>query len=81
MDGETLQQKTTHIGRKNSQLQDLQWQEGGAKWVLNISEQIQDTTGHYGTKVFYMCGVAHILRTHQGKSDRAPVPANDVAAL
>ena len=29
MDGETLQQKTTHKGRKYRQLQDLQRQEGG----------------------------------------------------
>ena len=29
MDGETLQQKTTHKGRENSKLQDLQRQEGG----------------------------------------------------
>ena len=65
MDGETLQQETTHKGRKNSQLQDLQRQEGGGECVWNIIEQIQVTTGHHGAKFkgcqrhcFYMCGVA-----------------------
>ena len=38
MDGETLQQKTTHKGRKNSKLQELQRQEGGGECVWNISE-------------------------------------------
>ena len=65
MDGETLQQKTTHKGRKNTKLPDLRRQEGGGEYVWNISEQIQDTTGHHGAKTkschrqgFYMCGVA-----------------------
>ena len=65
MDSETLQQKTTHKGRENSNLQDLQRQEGGGECVSNISEQSQGTTGHHGAKAkgcqrycFNMCGVA-----------------------
>ena len=63
MDDETLQHKTTHRGRKNSQLQDLQRQEGGQECIWNIGEQIQRVTGHHGEKAkvchcFYMCGVA-----------------------
>ena len=44
-DAETLQQKTTHKGRKNSQLQDLKKQEGGGERFSNISEQIQVLLG------------------------------------
>ena len=65
MDGPTLQQKTTHKGRKNGQLQDLKRQEDGWERVWDISEQIQGTTGLHGAKAescqrhwFYMCGVA-----------------------
>ena len=50
MDGETLQQKTTRKGIKNSKLLDLQRQEGGVEWVWSISEQIQGTTVHHGAK-------------------------------
>ena len=64
MDGGTLQQKTTHKGRKNRKLQDLQRQEGGGESVWNINEHIQGTTGHHVAKAkgcqrhcFYMCGV------------------------
>ena len=35
---ETLQQKTTHKGREDSKLQDLQRQEGSGECVWNISE-------------------------------------------
>ena len=48
MDGKSLQQTTTHKGRNNSQLQDLQKQEGSGKHFWNISEQI--TTEHDGAK-------------------------------
>ena len=65
MNGETLQQKATDKGRKNSKLQDLQRQEGGGKRIWNISEQIQRTTVHHEAKpngcqrhCFYMCLVA-----------------------
>ena len=50
MDGETLQLKTTHKGRKNSKLQDPQRQEAGGECIWNISEQIQGITGHHGAK-------------------------------
>ena len=65
MDGETLQQKRTHKGRKNTKLQDLQMQEDGEKRLWNLSEPVQGTTGHHRPKAkgcqkhcFYMCGVA-----------------------
>ena len=35
---------------RNYKLQDLQGQEVGRECVWNINEQIQDTTGHHGTK-------------------------------
>ena len=47
MDGETLQQKIR--GRENSK-QDLQRHWGSGECIWNISEQIQGTAGHYGTK-------------------------------
>ena len=58
---EILQQKTTHQGRKNSQLQDLQRQEVGRECVLNITDQIQGTTGHHGAK---MKGLSETLFLH-----------------
>ena len=91
MGDQTLQQKTTRKGRKNSQLQDLQRQVGGGECIWNISEQIQGTTEHYGTKAkgcfcqrhIDKCGVVaqHAEKTHEGRADRIPSPANDVAAL
>ena len=81
MDGETLQQKTTYKGRENST---LQRQEGSVECVWYISEQIQGTTGHHGTKAkgcqrhCVTCVVLHnMLRTHQGRADRA----YDIVAL
>ena len=50
MNGETLQHKTTHKGRENRKLQDLQGQEGSGECDWNISEQIQGTAGHNGAK-------------------------------
>ena len=74
MDGEILQQKTTHRGRKNSQLQDLQRQEGGRKRLWNINEPVQSTTGHHNAKTegcqrhcFYMCGVAQHAKNTPGQ--------------
>ena len=65
MDGDTLQQNTTHEGRKNSKLQDLQRQHSKRECIWNISEQIQGTTGHdrvmtKGCQIHcvYNCGVA-----------------------
>ena len=49
MAGET-QSKATDKGRKNSQLQNLQRQEGGGKRLWNLSEPVQGTTGHHGAK-------------------------------
>ena len=48
---ETLQQKTTHKGRVNSKLQDLQRQEGSGECVLNPGKQSQGLTGHNAIKV------------------------------
>ena len=77
MDGETLQQKTTNKGRKNSQLQDLQKQESGGERVWNISEQLQGTTGHHGakTKGFYMFDVAQHTEDTPGRSREATNPS------
>ena len=47
MDGEILQQKTTHKGGENSK---LQRQEGHGERVWNISKQIQGTTGYHTAK-------------------------------
>ena len=86
MNGEILQQKITHKGRKNSQPQDLQRQEGSGKCLCSLSEPVQGTTGHHGAKAkgcqrfVYLCGVV-LLRTHHGRADNAPTPANDVAGL
>ena len=61
---------------------------GGGECIWNISEQIQGTTGHHGERlkvvrdiVFTCVLLTNMLRTHQGASDRAPIPANYVAAL
>ena len=84
MDGESLQQKTAHKGRKNIQLQDLQRQEGGGKQFWNISVRIKSATMHHGVKAkgcqrhcFYMCGVAQ----HTEDTTLTPTPANDVVSL
>ena len=47
MDGQTLQPKVTDRGRMNSQLQDLQRQEGGEKCLWNLSDPLQGMT-HQG---------------------------------
>ena len=71
MDGETLQQNTTHNGRENSKLQDLQKQ---------MSEQIQGTTGHNGarpkvvTDFLNMCGVSQHANDTQGRSRQGTNP-------
>ena len=82
MDGETLQQKTTHKGRKNSKLQDLQRQEGSGECVWNISEQIQGTTGHHVAKAkgcqrhyFYLCIVAQHAEDTPGWSRKGTNPS------
>ena len=46
----TIQQKTTHKGRENCKLKDLQRQESSGEWIWNPGKQIQDPTGHKGTK-------------------------------
>ena len=75
MYGETLQQETTHKGRENSKLQDLQRQEGGGESIWNISEQVQGTTGHNGAKAegchrhcVDMCSVAQHAEDTPGQS-------------
>ena len=82
MDGEILQQKTTHKERKNNQLQDLQRQEDGEECIRNISEQIQGTTGDHGTMVkdcqrhcFYMCGAAQHDEDIVGPSTQGTNPS------
>ena len=88
MGAEPLQQKTTHKGRKNSQLDDFKRQEGGGERFWNISEQNQGTTGHQVQSpkvvrdiVFTFLVVHNMLRKHQGGANRAPTIGNDVAAL
>ena len=74
MDGETLHQKTTHKGRKNSQLQDLQRQEGCSKHIWSWFRVLLGTMGQrprVGRDIGFTCVV---LKTHQGGAD-------DVAAL
>ena len=70
MDGETLQQKTTHKGRENSTLQDLQRQDSDGESIWKISEQIQDNNGHHGAKAeschrhcFYILGHTRAKQT------------------
>ena len=93
MDGETLQQKTTHKGRNNTKLQDFWRQEGGGECIWNTwGEQVLlDTFRYYWApwskgqgwlETFFTCVLLHnMLRTDQGGADRAPNPANDVAAI
>ena len=82
MDGESLQQKTTHKGRENSKLQDLQRQEGNGEYIWNISEQIQGATGHNVTKAvgcqsqcFDMCGVAQHAEDTPGQNRQGTHPS------
>ena len=88
LDGQTLQPKTTDQGRKNSQLQDLQGKEGGGKclWSRLVSH-FRVLLGTMGKRprvvrdIVFICVVLHnMLRTHQGRTDRAPTPGSDVAA-
>ena len=58
----------------------------GDEHVWNISEQVRGTSGHHGIKtkdcqrLFFTGVVLHnMLRTHQGRADRATTPANDVS--
>ena len=79
LDGKTVQRKTTDQGRKNSQLQDLQEQEGGGKCLWNLSEPFQGTTGHHGAKAkgcqrhcVYVCGVAQQAEDTPGRQGPSP---------
>ena len=85
MDGETLQQKTPHKERSNSQLQHFQRQEGGGECIWNIVSRFTVLLGTIEQRprvvrdIAFTCVVLHnMLRTRQG---RAPTPANDVPAL
>ena len=49
MAGQTLQQKKSYKGRKNSQLQNLQGQEGGRERIWHSGQQFQGTTDDHGT--------------------------------
>ena len=84
----TLEQKTTHKGRENSKLQDLQRKEGSGECVWNPGKQIQGLSGHNGVKAegcqrhcFGMCGVAQYAEDTLGGADRAPTPVKALAAL
>ena len=73
--------------RKNSQLQDLQRQEGGGKFLWNISELVQGTLGimeqrpRVARDIVCTCVVLHnVLRTYKFGSDREPIPINDGVA-
>ena len=81
LDCQILQPKTTDQGRNNSQLQDLQGQEGGAKHLWNLSESLQGTTRHHGAKVkgcqrhcVYVCGVAQHDEDTPGRGRQATKP-------
>ena len=50
MDGETLQQKTTHKGRKIANYRISRGRRVVGKHLCDLSEPIQGTTGHYGAK-------------------------------
>ena len=83
MDGQTSQLKSTGQGKRNSQLQDLQGQEGGGKRLWNLNEP----TGHHGAKAkgcqrhcVYMCAVAQHAEDTPGWPERVPTPGNDVTA-
>ena len=82
MDGETLQQTTTHKGRENSKLQDLQMQEGSGESIWNISDKIQGTTRHNVSKAkgclrdcFDMCGVVQHAEDTPGGSRQGTHPS------
>ena len=83
MDGETLQKKTTHIGKKSSKLQEVVEN----VFVIVVSRfRVLLGTMEQRPKVvrdiIFTCVVLHNwLRTRQGRADRAPTLANDVAAL
>ena len=78
MNDATIQQKITHKGRKNSKLQDLQRQEGAGEGIWNISEQIRVLLGTMQQRLRVVKNIAftfvvlqNMLRTHQGRADRA----------
>ena len=58
MDGETLQQKTTHKARENCKLQDLQRQEGSGGAFGILGQQIQAIIIMY----LYSAQYLHILQ-------------------
>ena len=81
MAGQALQQKTTDKGGENSQLQDIQGQEG--HW--NISAKVQGTAVHHGAEAksceghcVNMCGAAQHAEKLSGGADRPPTPADDI---
>ena len=74
---------TTDKGRKNSQLQDLQRQEGGGMLVSTFGVLLgtMEQRPRVVRDIVYACVVLHNMMTHQGGEDRAPNPGNDGAAL
>ena len=72
----------------NSQLQDLQRQEGGGKRFWNISEPLRVLLGTMEHRprvirdiLFTFVVLQNMLKIHQGGADRAPTPANDVQVV
>ena len=80
--GQALQQKTTDQGGENSQLRDIQRQEGGQLYFLSICRKVQGTADHHGAKArscerhcVDMCGTTQHAKKISGWSRQATNPS------
>ena len=76
---------TTDQRRENSQLQDIQVEEGRRELIWYTCQEIPGAVDHHGAEtkvvrdIVLTCVVQHNkLRSHQVGADRPPTPADDI---
>ena len=81
MDGETLQQKTTHKGRENSKLQGLQGQVGSGECIWNIVSRFRVLLGTMEERpqvvrgILLTCGITKDAEDTPGRSRQGTHPS------